>query len=46
MPCLHYASMTARQMYQATWVTDFMAMGDAVTTTKLLKVQFPSLREV
>lgn len=46
MPRLHCASMTAGQMYQAMWTTDFMAVGDAVTTTELLKVQFPSLREV
>lgn len=46
-PCsLYYASVAARQMYWTMWVTGFMAMGDAVTLTELLKVQVSALREL
>lgn len=43
--CVYCASVTARQMYWTTCVTDFMAMGDTVTMTELLGVQSPSLKE-
>lgn len=46
LPCLYCASVTDRQMCWTTCVADFMTMGDKVTTTELLKVQFPSLKEL